>query len=31
MTTIPQKELRNNIGEILRRAKAGEAITITVQ
>jgi prevent-host-death family protein len=30
MTTIPQKELRNNIGEVLRRAEAGEEITITV-
>jgi prevent-host-death family protein len=28
---IPQKTLRNNIGEILRRAEAGEEITITVQ
>jgi prevent-host-death family protein len=30
MGTIPQKELRNNIGEVLRRAEAGEEITITV-
>lgn len=30
MTTIPQKELRNSIGEILRRAEAGEEFTITV-
>lgn len=30
VTTIPQKELRNNIGEVLRRAEAGEEITITV-
>jgi prevent-host-death family protein len=30
MATIPQKELRNNIGEVLRRAEAGEQITITV-
>lgn len=30
MTTIPQKELRNNIGEILRRAEAGEEFTVTV-
>jgi prevent-host-death family protein len=30
MDTIPQKELRNNIGEVLRRAEAGEQITITV-
>lgn len=30
MGTIPQKELRNNVGEVLRRAEAGEQITITV-
>ena len=30
MPTIPQKELRNNIGEVLRRAEAGEQFTITV-
>lgn len=30
MATIPQKELRNNIGEVLRRAEAGEQITVTV-
>jgi prevent-host-death family protein len=30
MPTIPQKELRNNVGEVLRRAEAGEQITITV-
>ena len=30
METIPQKELRNNIGEVLRRAEAGEELTITV-
>jgi prevent-host-death family protein len=30
VATIPQKELRNNIGEILRRAEAGERFTITV-
>jgi prevent-host-death family protein len=30
MPTIPQKQLRNEIGEILRRAKAGEIFTITV-
>lgn len=29
-TTIPQKELRNNVGEVLRRAEAGERFTITV-
>lgn len=30
MTTIPQKELRNNVAEVLRRAEAGEQFTITV-
>ena len=30
MATIPQKELRNNVGEVLRRAEAGEQMTITV-
>lgn len=30
MGIIPQKELRNNVGEVLRRAEAGEQITITV-
>jgi prevent-host-death family protein len=30
METIPQKELRNNVGEVLRRAEAGEQLTITV-
>jgi prevent-host-death family protein len=30
MATIPQKELRNNVGEVLRRAQSGEHITITV-
>jgi len=30
MDTIPQKELRNNVGQVLRRAEAGEHITITV-
>lgn len=30
MTKIPQKELRNNVGEVLRRAEAGEEFTITV-
>lgn len=29
-TTIPQKELRNNVAEVLRRAEAGEEFTITV-
>jgi prevent-host-death family protein len=28
--TIPQRELRNRSGEVLRRAEAGEQITITV-
>ena len=30
MPTIPQKELRNNVADVLRRAEAGEAFTITV-
>lgn len=30
VTTIPQKELRNNVAEVLRRAEAGEELTITV-
>jgi prevent-host-death family protein len=30
MAVIPQKELRNNVGEVLRRAEAGERLTITV-
>lgn len=30
MKAIPQKELRNNVGEVLRRAEAGETLTITV-
>jgi prevent-host-death family protein len=30
MATIPQKELRNNVSEVLRRAEAGEVIAITV-
>ena len=30
VATIPQKELRNNVGDVLRRAEAGEEITITV-
>jgi len=30
MVTIPQKELRNNVGEVLRRAEAGEQFVITV-
>jgi prevent-host-death family protein len=27
---IPQKELRNNVGDVLRRAEAGEEFTVTV-
>lgn len=30
MATIQQKELRNNVAEVLRRAEAGERFTITV-
>lgn len=30
MPTIPQKDLRNNVGDVLRRAEAGEEFTITV-
>ena len=30
MARIPQKELRNNVAEVLRRAEAGEELTITV-
>lgn len=30
MTVVPQKELRNSVAEVLRRAEAGEEITITV-
>ena len=30
MPTIPQRELRNNSGAILRAAEAGEEFTITV-
>ncbi len=30
MGTIPQRELRNNVGEVLRRAEAGERIVVTV-
>ncbi|HYB22272.1 MAG TPA: type II toxin-antitoxin system prevent-host-death family antitoxin [Solirubrobacteraceae bacterium] len=29
-TTIPQRELRNQIGAVLRRAERGERFTITV-
>jgi prevent-host-death family protein len=30
VATIPQKELRNNVGEVLRRAESGERLTVTV-
>ncbi|MGH8994560.1 MAG: type II toxin-antitoxin system Phd/YefM family antitoxin [Acidimicrobiales bacterium] len=30
MATIPQKELRNNVADVLRRAEAGEVLTVTV-
>ena len=30
MPDVPQKELRNNVGEVLRRAESGEELTITV-
>jgi len=30
MTTIPQRELRNNVSDVLRRAQTGERFTITV-
>jgi prevent-host-death family protein len=30
MDSIPQKQLRNEIGEVLRRVEAGEALTVTV-
>ncbi|MEJ7817928.1 MAG: type II toxin-antitoxin system prevent-host-death family antitoxin [Thermoleophilaceae bacterium] len=30
MSSIPQKELRNNVSDVLRRAEAGEELTITV-
>jgi prevent-host-death family protein len=30
MATIPQKQLRNDISDVLRRAEAGERFTITV-
>jgi len=28
--SVPQKDLRNNVAEVLRRAEAGEDLTITV-
>jgi prevent-host-death family protein len=30
MTTIPQRELRNNVSDVLRRAEQGERFTITI-
>ena len=30
MAIIPQRELRNNVSEVLRRAEAGERIVVTV-
>jgi prevent-host-death family protein len=30
MASIPQKELRNHVGEVLRRAEGGEELTVTV-
>jgi prevent-host-death family protein len=30
VATVPQKDLRNNISDVLRRAEGGEEITITV-
>jgi prevent-host-death family protein len=30
VTRIPQRELRNNVSEVLRRAERGERLTITV-
>jgi len=30
MVTLPQTELRNNVGEVLRRAEGGEQFIITV-
>lgn len=30
MATIPQRQLRNEIGDVLRRAERGERILITV-
>lgn len=30
MAAIPQKELRNDVGAVLRRAESGEEIVITV-
>jgi prevent-host-death family protein len=30
VATIPQRELRNNVSEVLRRAESGEEIVVTV-
>lgn len=30
MQTIPQKQLRNQVGEVLRRVEAGETLLVTV-
>jgi prevent-host-death family protein len=30
VTVIPQKELRNQIGDVLRRVEAGETMIVTV-
>ena len=30
MATIPQRDLRNKVGEMLRRAEAGERLVVTV-
>ncbi|WP_419866486.1 type II toxin-antitoxin system Phd/YefM family antitoxin [Ornithinimicrobium cavernae] len=30
MDVIPQKVLRNHVGEVLRRVEAGESLTVTV-
>lgn len=30
MESIPQKMLRNQVGEVLRRVEAGESVTVTV-
>ncbi|HUZ09116.1 MAG TPA: type II toxin-antitoxin system prevent-host-death family antitoxin [Acidimicrobiales bacterium] len=30
MASIAQKELRNQVGEVLRRVEAGETLTVTV-
>ena len=30
MTTIPQRELRNRVSEVLRRAEQGEEFVITI-